>query len=860
MWVDQWPLTYEKTLAAIALVQEQLAAGHIEPTNSPWNTPIFIIKKKSGSWRLLQDLRAVNKVMVPMGALQPGLPSPVAIPLNYHKIVIDLKDCFFTIPLHPEDRPYFAFSVPQINFQSPMPRYQWKVLPQGMANSPTLCQKFVAAAIAPVRSQWPEAYILHYMDDILLACDSAEAAKACYAHIISCLTSYGLKIAPDKVQVSEPFSYLGFELHHQQVFTPRVCLKTDHLKTLNDFQKLLGDIQWLRPYLKLPTSALVPLNNILKGDPNPLSVRALTPEAKQSLALINKAIQNQSVQQISYNLPLVLLLLPTPHTPTAVFWQPNGTDPTKNGSPLLWLHLPASPSKVLLTYPSLLAMLIIKGRYTGRQLFGRDPHSIIIPYTQDQLTWLLQTSDEWAIALSSFTGDIDNHYPSDPVIQFAKLHQFIFPKITKSAPIPQATLVFTDGSSNGIATYVIDNQPISIKSPYLSAQLVELYAILQVFTVLAHQPFNLYTDSAYIAQSVPLLETVPFIKSSTNATPLFSKLQQLILNRQHPFFIGHLRAHLNLPGPLAEGNALADAATQIFPIISDPIHEATQAHTLHHLNAHTLRLLYKITREQARDIVKACKQCVVATPVPHLGVNPRGLVPNAIWQMDVTHFTPFGKQRFVHVTVDTFSGFILATPQTGEASKNVISHVIHCLATIGKPHTIKTDNGPGYTGKNFQDFCQKLQIKHVTGIPYNPQGQGVVERAHQTLKNALNRLARSPLGFSMQQPRNLLSHALFQLNFLQLDSQGRSAADRLWHPQTSQQHATVMWRDPLTSVWKGPDPVLIWGRGSACIYDQKEDGPRWLPERLIRHINNQTAPLCDRPSNPNTAPGPKGSP
>nr|WOC29362.1 pol protein [Desmodus rotundus endogenous retrovirus] len=795
--------------------------------------------------------------MVPMGALQPGLPSPVAIPANYYKIVIDLKDCFFTIPLHPEDRPYFAFSVPQINFQSPMPRYQWKVLPQGMANSPTLCQKFVAAAIAPVRKQWPQAYILHYMDDILLACPDGDTARACHAHMITCLANRGLQIAPDKVQTSDPYSYLGFELCHQQVLTPRISLRTDNLKTLNDFQKLLGDIQWLRPYLKLPTEALLPLNNILKGDSDPLSPRALTPEAEHSLTIINKAIQGQSAQQISYNLPLVFILLPTAHTPTGVFWQTKTTDLTKNGHPLLWVHLPASPSRVLLTYPSLLATLIIKGRSTSRQLFGKDPDSIITPYSHDQTNWLLQTSDEWAIALSSFTGNLDNHYPSDPLVQFAKTHQFIFSKLTKAAPIPKATLVFTDGSSNGTAAYIINKQTFTVKSPYSSAQLVELFAILEVFTSLANQPFNLYTDSAYIAQSVPLLETVPFIKPSTNATPLFTKLQNLILQRQHPFYIGHLRAHLDLPGPLTEGNALADVATQtICPILTDPVTEATQAHTLHHLNAHTLRLLYKITRDQARDIVKACPHCITSAPVPHLGVNPRGLIPNAIWQMDITHFATFGKQKFIHVTVDTFSGFIAATPQTGEASKNVISHMIHCFSALGKPHTIKTDNGPGYTGKNFQAFCQQLQIKHITGIPYNPQGQGIVERAHQTLKNAINRLTHSPLGFSKQQPRNLLNHALFQLNFLTLDIQGHSAADRHWHPQTTSQQATVMWRDPLTHAWKGPDPVLIWGRGSACIYDQKEDGPRWLPERLIKHINHRPAP----PVEPNQIPGNNNTP
>ena len=95
VWVDQWPLTQAKLLAARQLVNEQLSLGHLKPSISPWNTLIFVIQKQSGKYRLLQDLRAVNQTMLIMGALQPGLPSPSAIPYTFHIIVIDLKDCFF---------------------------------------------------------------------------------------------------------------------------------------------------------------------------------------------------------------------------------------------------------------------------------------------------------------------------------------------------------------------------------------------------------------------------------------------------------------------------------------------------------------------------------------------------------------------------------------------------------------------------------------------------------------------------------------------------------------------------------------------------------------------------------------------
>ena len=46
VWVEQWPLTAEKLHAAEDLIMGQQAAGHIEPSNSLWNTPIFVIKKK----------------------------------------------------------------------------------------------------------------------------------------------------------------------------------------------------------------------------------------------------------------------------------------------------------------------------------------------------------------------------------------------------------------------------------------------------------------------------------------------------------------------------------------------------------------------------------------------------------------------------------------------------------------------------------------------------------------------------------------------------------------------------------------------------------------------------------------------
>lgn len=93
-------------------------------------------------------------------------------------------------------------------------------------------------------------------------------------------------------------------------------------------------------------------------------------------------------------------------------------------------------------------------------------------------------------------------------------------------------------------------------------------------------------------------------------------------------------------------------------------------------------------------------------------------------------------------------------------------------------------------------------------------------------------------------PSPLLSHALFVLNFLSFDQDGRSAADRLWHPTTKNDFKQVLWKDVHTGTWQGPHPVLIWGKGHACIHNPATNETRWLPERLIKLYN---APRVDPP-------------
>ena len=87
---------------------------------------------------------------------------------------------------------------------------------------------------------------------------------------------------------------------------------------------------------------------------------------------------------------------------------------------------------------------------------------------------------------------------------------------------------------------------------------------------------------------------------------------------------------------------------------------------------------------------------------------------------------------------------------------------------------LKTDNAPA--SKSFQEFCIKFQIKHNTVIPSNPQGQTIVERAHQTLKIQIQKLKEGEFKYSS--PHQILQHALFVINILNTDLAGTTATLR----------------------------------------------------------------------------------
>ncbi|NWI38854.1 POK18 protein, partial [Picathartes gymnocephalus] len=152
------------------------------------------------------------------------------------------------------------------------------------------------------------AYCYHYMDNILVATQTKKELSDIRPSLLQALTTFGLQVTPEKVQHQAPWKYLGLKIMDQTTVQPQAIQISAKIQTLNDAQKLLGSINWVRPYLGLTNSQLAPLFDLLKGDPELNSPRKLTPAAKAALESVEQAISNRQVHRISLDVGITVFI------------------------------------------------------------------------------------------------------------------------------------------------------------------------------------------------------------------------------------------------------------------------------------------------------------------------------------------------------------------------------------------------------------------------------------------------------------------------------------------------------------------------------------------------------------------------
>lgn len=247
-------------------VSELLRNDIIEHSNSPYNSPLWIVPKKSDSagnkrWRMVIDYRLLNEKTIGDAYPLPNI-TDILDQLGSAKYfsVLDLASGFHQIPMAPEDAPKTAFSTPYGH-------YQFKRMPFGLKNAPATFQRLMDNVLSGLQGN--ELFV--YMDDIVIYAHSLHEHEIKFKRLMKRLEAANLKLQPDKCEfLRHEVGYLGHIISSNGVRPDpnkiRAIQNFPSPRTQKNIKQFLGLAGYYRRFIPNFSKIAKPLTDLLKKD------------------------------------------------------------------------------------------------------------------------------------------------------------------------------------------------------------------------------------------------------------------------------------------------------------------------------------------------------------------------------------------------------------------------------------------------------------------------------------------------------------------------------------------------------------------------------------------------------------------
>ncbi|KAL0154119.1 hypothetical protein M9458_050578 [Cirrhinus mrigala] len=269
-----YPLSQPESEAMNTYIQEELAKGFIRPSTSPASAGFFFVKKKDGGLRPCIDYRALNDITIKYRYPLPLVP-PALEQLRTAKIYtkLDLRSAYNLIRIREGDEWKTAFSTASGH-------YEYRVMPFGLANSPSYFQAFVNEVFRDMLNRW----VIVYIDDILIYSSSHAEHIQHVRAVLQRLIKHQLYCKEEKCEFhQEKVAFLGYIISPEGVAMDEKKVNAvrnwPRPTTLKELQRFLGFANFYRRFIRGFSSVAAPLSSMVKRG---ISRLAWTPPAIQA--------------------------------------------------------------------------------------------------------------------------------------------------------------------------------------------------------------------------------------------------------------------------------------------------------------------------------------------------------------------------------------------------------------------------------------------------------------------------------------------------------------------------------------------------------------------------------------------------
>ena len=226
-------------------IQKMEEKGIIEPSTSPWASPVVLVRKKDGSVRFCIDYRKLNslteKDAYPLPRIDDNLD---ALKGARWFSTLDLASGYWQVEMAQEDREKTAFCTKY-------GLHQFRVMPFGLCNAPGTFERLMETVLKGM--QWHRAVL--YLDDIIIFSESVEEHLERLEEIFMRLKNANLTLKPSKCHFfQKKVEFLGHIVDEEGIHTDPAKIQAVYNweipKRVKDVRAFLGLTGYYRRFIQ----------------------------------------------------------------------------------------------------------------------------------------------------------------------------------------------------------------------------------------------------------------------------------------------------------------------------------------------------------------------------------------------------------------------------------------------------------------------------------------------------------------------------------------------------------------------------------------------------------------------------------